>query len=409
MHKNLIIFLWMVFFFQPGFTQEKVNPAPEEFHSISSHDLLEYAAELSSEKYGGRLSGSPGYEMAARWVADKLETWGLKPVLADSGYFQWFPNAWTEVLSPGSVTLLPGKENPAVKGRSLQFPDEFYPGSNSASGTVSGEVVYAGFGITAPEFGYDDYAGMDVKGKIVLIESGIPYAKNDSTLKSWEPYSYHRYKFARARELGAVGLLYTGLTANPNTSFLEGFVYAHISEGVAETLMEGSGRSFSSLKQSILETMKPSSLETGREVSITAETRHFPETASCNVVAMIEGSDPMLRDEAVIVGAHLDGVGHPGMLFPGALDNASGCADVLGAARALALSGVKPARTLIFVFFGGEECGLYGSRASVEDPWWPREKVRFMLNLDMVGNGKGFFLQGGLSMPQYLCSFSAGQ
>ena len=154
--------------------------------------------------------------------------------------------------------------------------------------------------------------------------------------------------------------------------------------------------------------MKPGSFSLRRKVTIKASTHHFPHNNSCNVAGIIEGSDPVLKHEAVIVGAHLDAIGHPGMLFPGALDNASGCADLLGAARALASLEVKPRRSVVFIFFGGEECGLYGSTAYTENPLWPPEKVHLMLNLDMVGNGTGFFLQGGLSSPELLRHFTNG-
>ena len=106
------------------------------------------------------------------------------------------------------------------------------------------------------------------------------------------------------------------------------------------------------------------------------------------------------------MGAHLDAVGSPGCLFPGALDNASGSVDILEAAKALAASGVKPARTVIFIFFGGEECGLYGSTKCVESPVWPKEKVVCLINLDMVGNGTGFHLASGKSFPELLKHFA---
>ncbi|MFZ5428788.1 MAG: M28 family peptidase [Bacteroidota bacterium] len=395
---KISIFILLLTAFNGLHAQQSGSVDLKAFHGISSHDLLDYAAELSSDQYGGRLSGSPGYTAAAQWVAGRLKEWGVKPAAGSSGYFQHFPNAWTEVLNPGSVLIFPAKEkggNPIA----LKFPDEYYPGSNSGSGTAEGEVVYAGFGITAPELGYDDYAGMDVRGKIVMIESGVPYTQNDKGLAQWEPYSYHRYKFQRARELGAAGLLYVGLTANPNTSYLEGFVYAHIAEDIAEELFRDSGKTFAGMKPEIVKAMKPSSLSLKRRVAITATTRHYPEALSCNVVGIIEGTDPLLKEEAIIIGGHLDGVGSPGMVFPGALDNASGVADILGAARALAMSEVKPLRTVIFIFFGGEECGLYGASKFVEDPLWPKEKTVFMMNLDMVGNGTGFHLSGGLSHP----------
>ena len=113
-----------------------------------------------------------------------------------------------------------------------------------------------------------------------------------------------------------------------------------------------------------------------------------------------------MKNEAIVLGAHLDAVGSPGCLFPGALDNGSGSCDILAAAEALASSGIKPARTIIFIFFGGEECGLFGSKKYVESPIWPKEKVVFMINLDMVGNGTGLFLANGKSHPAILNYFS---
>lgn len=403
MHSKYLIPLFLCLFFFRAYSQDQEKAILSTFHSISSHDLLNYAAELSSEKYKGRLSGSPGYAAAASWVADQLKQAGVKPGLADGSFFQWFPNAYSDVLTPGSVTLLAGKDNPE---KEYKFPDDYFPGSNSASGTVSGEVVYVGFGISAPELNYDDYRNIDVKGKIVLMETGVPYNVNDTTLQKWEPYSYHRYKFQRARELGAAGLLYVSKIANPNTSYLEGFVYAHIGEPVAEELFAETDQKYSETRAAIVKNIQPNSFLLNKKVKISASTRYFPDSRSCNVVGMTEGSDPILKNEAIIIGGHLDAVGSPGCLFPGALDNASGSADILAAAKALASSEVKPSRTVIFVFFGGEECGLYGSKKYMESPVWPKEKVICMINLDMVGNGTGFHLGNGKSFPEISAHFT---
>jgi hypothetical protein len=400
-----ITLIFTLFFFR-GITQENKSFDLKSYHLISSHELLDIASELSSEKYKGRLSGSPGYLDAAKWIAARLEKWGLKPGAGESGYFQWFPNSYTEVLNPGRVVLLKENGPNKVKRKRLGFPYDFFPGSNSASGRISGEVVYAGFGISAPELNYDDYGNTDVKDKIVLIEPGVPYVANDSNLLAWEPYSYHNYKFRHAREMGAKGLLYAGLTANPSVTWMDGFVYAHISEGIAEELFLGTGQKYAARKTLISGNMRPSSFPLGKRVVIRASTRHFPASVSCNVVGIIEGNDPVLKKEAILVGAHLDAVGSPGMVFPGALDNASGCADLLAAAQALARSEMKPARTVIFIFFGGEECGLIGSRHYVANPLWSAEKVQYMINLDMVGNGTGFHLSGGLSHPGIYSYFS---
>lgn len=403
MKPKYLLLILLCFLFLKTYPQEAQNAILKTFHSISSHDLLNDAAELSSAKYGGRLSGSPGYLAAAQWVANQLKQSGIKPAMIDGTYLQYFPNAYSDVLNHGSVTLLAGINN---QHKDYKFPDDYFPGSNSASGTVSGEIVYVGFGISAPELGYDDYKNIDVKGKILLMETGLPYNGNDSTLLKWEKYSYHRYKFQRAKELGAVGLLYISKIANPNTSYLEGFVYAHTSESVAEELFDGTGRKYSETNAAIKKNIQPNSFAINKKVQISASTKHFPDSRSCNVVGIIEGADSILKSEAIILGAHLDAVGSPGCLFPGALDNASGSVNILAAAKALAASGVKPARTILFIFFGGEECGLYGSTKSVESPLWTKEKVICMINLDMVGNGTGFRISNGKSFPDLLSPFA---
>jgi hypothetical protein len=400
--KKPLLLLLVITFHIAGLTQE-VNPDKllPSFHSISSHEILEFAEELSDEKYKGRLSGTPEYLEAARWCAQKFEKWGILP--ANNGsYFQNFPNAYSEVFSTGSFsyTLNGGKK---IK---YTFPEDYFPGSNSASGTVSGELVYVGFGITAPELGYDDYENVNVKGKIVILESGTPYTKNDSTLAKWTPYAYHRYKFRNAVKHGAAGLLYVGKIANPNTVHLENFIYVHIDEKVAEQLFSDSGKNYNEVKKSLSE-MKPVSfaLNPNQVVSISAETKHFPDAESCNVVGMIEGVDPVLKNEVIIIGGHLDGQGSLGEVFPSALDNASGVADILGAAKALAQSEVRPKRSVLFILFGGEECGLYGSTQYVQNPLFPIEKTVMMINLDMVGNGTGFFVSNGKSYPELFGHF----
>lgn len=403
LRKSLLLILLLI-----GIGNLKAQETDSEkilksFHFISSHDLLKIADELSSEKYKGRLSGSPEYMDAAKWCAGQFEEWGLKP--ANNGsWFQYFSNAYSEVFSKGNVILT----NPDGEKTTLQFPDDFMPGSNSASGTISGEMVYVGFGITAPELGYDNYKNLDVNGKILIMETGIPYTKNDSVQKSWTPYSYHRYKFKNAVEHGAKGLLYVGTIANPNTSYMENFVYAHISDKVTEQIFASSGKDYKEVKKQLSNFQSSSFvLNSKQTVSISAETKHYPDSKSCNVVALVEGSDPVLKNEVIIAGAHLDGQGYLGELFPSALDNASGVADIMAAAKALAQSEVKPKRSVLFILIGGEECGLYGSKFYADNPIFPIDKTVFMINLDMVGNGMGFYVSSGKSYPEIYVHFTA--
>ena len=144
--KILLIFVWCLSVLH-AYPQDQEKAKLTSFHSISSHDLLSYVTELSSPHYQGRLSGSPGYHAAANWIANQLKEAGIKPGAENNDYFQFFPNAYSEVFSPGSLTLLAGKDNAK---KEYKFPDDYFPGSNSASGTISSEVVYVGYGITAP-------------------------------------------------------------------------------------------------------------------------------------------------------------------------------------------------------------------------------------------------------------------
>ncbi|HRX10168.1 MAG TPA: M28 family peptidase [Draconibacterium sp.] len=381
----------------------KTESIEKTFHSISSNELLEFAKELSSDKYKGRLSGSPEYFEAAKWCAAKFAEWGVKPAFNGS-YFQEFRNEYSEVLSLGEV-VYSGKN----MQKTLSFPDDYLPGSNSASGKVSGQLVYVGYGITAPELGYDDYKNVDVKGKIIILESGIPYSKNDTTLAKWTPYAYHRYKFRNAVKHGAAGMIYASLIANPNTVNLDNFVYAHVSNNVVEQIFLDAGKDYNAVKTDLQQMKNPSfAFPEEQKISISAETKYFPNAVACNVVGLIEGSDLELKDEIIIIGGHLDGQGSMGnVVFPGALDNASGVSDILGAAKALATSEIKPKRSVLFILFGGEECGLYGSEFYVKNPLFPIEKTKLMINLDMVGNGTGFYLANGKSYPELYNHFES--
>lgn len=371
----------------------------ETFHSISSHDILDYAKILSSEKFKGRLSGSPEYMESARWVASKFDEWNIKPMGDDGTYFQYFDNPYTEIFSSGSVTYAYENDRNKIE-KNYRFPEEYFPGQNSGSGAVESNLVYVGYGITAPELGYDDYAGVDVKGKIIVMESGLPVSRNHENIEKWVPYDYHQYKFKNAVDHGAIGWLYINKLANPNTSYYENIVYAHIGEEVAYDIFNASGKNYKEVKENINQSLTPNSFALKGKAKITAKTKRFEDSKAANVIGFIEGVDPELKDEVVIVGAHLDGVGSPGKLLPGALDNASGVVNIMAAAKALAQSEIKPKRAIMFILFGGEECGLLGSTYYVNHPKVKKEHVICMINLDMVGNGTGLALWGGESFPE---------
>ena len=304
---------------------------------------------MSAEKYEGRLSGSPEYLEAAKWCASKFEEWGVKP--ANNGsYFQYFPNEYSDVLSLGEVVYTKGNEQ-----RKLKFPEDYLPGSNSDSGTLEAELVYVGYGITAPELGYDDYKNVDVKGKIIILETGTPYTKNDPTLGKWTPYAYHRYKFRNAIKHGAAGMIYASKIANPNTVHLDNFIYAHVEPKIVEQILAGAGKDYGQIREQLKNMEAPSFvLNPDQKVKITAETKYFPDAQACNVVGMIEGSDPVLKNEVIIIGGHLDGQGIMGdVVFPSALDKCFRSFGYTGRSQSFCRIGSKAKAFGIVYFTGG--------------------------------------------------------
>lgn len=376
-------------------------------HSISSHTLFNYVRELASEKYAGRLGGTEGFNRAAHWAAELFKKWGLKPVGDRGTYFQEFPIAYTLVF-PGSEVVMHIPYKGATLKKYYHYFDEFIPGSTSASGEVTAEVVYVGYGVTAPELGYDDYQGVDVKGKIVLMEREVPVSpdKDRDLFLKWRPYSFHQYKLENAVAHGAKGMLYNyGPIANPNNSYREGFIYSHVGPVVVEDIFAGTGRSHKDVVAKIKKELKPQSFATGKIFTIKNKTEHHPEGKCYNVLALLEGSDPVLKNEIIIIGAHLDHLGYCYTLIPGANDNASGVAVTLGVAEALAKSPVKLKRSILFILFGSEEQGVVGSDYYCQHPVFPLEKTAAFINMDGVGCGDKLSALAAKNYPEFWAFF----
>jgi len=373
----------------------------ETMHSISSHTLYGYVKELCKEKYGGRLTGTKGFNLAAEWIISHFKKWGIKPAGDNDSYLQAFKNPYTLIL-PGDEAYLHipiGNKHEILKFYRLE--KDFIPGSTSDTGEVTAEVVYVGYGITAPELGYDDYKGVDVKGKIVLMEREVPISpdKEPEEFKKWRPYSFHQYKVRNAWKHGAAGMLYNYHITNPNCVYIKGFVLTYIGKTILEDLFTGAKISHKEAVARIKKRRKPCSFNLGKVMTIKNFTEHHPEGVAYNVLGMIEGSDPVLKNEVVVVSAHLDHVGKNPLLVPGANDNASGVAVVLGVAEALAKSPVKPKRTVVFALFGAEEQGVKGSEFFIKHPTLNGKKIVACFNSDGVGRGNKILAIAGKNYP----------
>jgi aminopeptidase YwaD len=379
---------------------------PFEIPSLtSSIDVLKsHARFLASEKLTGRGIDTPGIRLARDYIAGEFARLGLQPGGDNGSYLQSFEVATgVRVEQPTSLTL--GNE------AALTLNQDWTPLGFSASKKVEAQVVFAGYGITAKDYGYDDYAGIDAKGKIVIVLRYEPPPKHaNSPFRRYPNYSVHaalRTKANNARDHGAVGMILVDLhhqddakrelISTTNSLWRGGtsLVAAQAGSAPIEKWLEGHGVSLTELRDKIDHEEKSASMEvpagkTTLEVNL-EEIRQPTE----NVVAVLRGSDPHLKNESVVIGAHYDhiGFGHygtrnsstEGQVHPGADDNASGTAVLMELARRLSASDIKPSRTIVFAAFSAEELGLFGSRHYVNHPAVPLSSIKAMINLDMVG------------------------
>ncbi len=358
--------------------------------SIQPLEVYAYCKTLSSEKFAGRLTGHEGYTAAAKWAAAKFKEWGLRPLSRESGYLQPYPSPYV-IIQKAEMTLLfedkgAKDKEAAVKEVKLEPEKEFLPLLYSDSGDRTAEIVFAGWGISAPDLGYDDYAGQDVAGKFILCFRGTP----DRDDRRFEPHDQHRARMMTAKEKGACGLIYIydEIVSNPNGDWIEGFLPAEITAKVADTLLEKKGVTAAELRKDLTSYKKPLSFPLQTKARFKVEAEPHPEGIGYNVVGYVEGSDAKLRQECLVVGGHFDHNGrHMGLLFPGADDNASGSAAVMEIAQAFSKLTKKPKRSVVFALFGGEEMGLQGSAHFVDHIPGTFTRVDTMFNFDMVGEG----------------------
>jgi len=354
------------------------------FNSIQGLDAYGYVKTLASPEFAGRLTGHEGYTAAAKWAAGKFKQWGLLPISQKEGFLQPYPSPYTVVKKAEMTLFVPDDKN----GMKLEPNKDFLPLFFTDSGQAEAELVFAGWGISAPDLGYDDYAGLDVKGKFILCFRGQP----DPTDRRFQVHDEHRTRMKTAKDKGALGLIYIypEPISNPNGDWLQGFMPVMLSEKIADLIFKEKNLTSADLKKDLPAYKKPLSFPLRSKVKYAVEAQHFPNGIGYNIAGYVPGSDPKLRKECIVVGGHFDHNGlHMGFLFPGADDNASGSATVMEIAEAYAKLARKPKRSVVFVLFGGEEMGLQGSTYFADHVPPAFEKVDGMFNFDMTGEGDG--------------------
>ncbi|HSD62156.1 MAG TPA: M20/M25/M40 family metallo-hydrolase [Ignavibacteriaceae bacterium] len=370
---------------------------------ITKEELLKNVKILSSAEFQGRLSGSEGYDKAAQFAAEKFFELGLKPA-GDEKYFQYFNVEYNQIDTPAVFKTI-FRADTLNYGIGRDFVLRGFTGSNS----FTLPVVFCGYGISRPDLNYDDFAGIDVKDKIVMVFKSNPSWKiND---KEWDN-NYPREKSLVAKNHGAKGILFVSLPNDKEPQPLIGselhgegeqpidFPQLHISLDVANKLLRETGYTISNCQKMIDESKEPLSLNLAAKAIIEVHARYEKNARTMNVVGMIEGCDPEYKNQFVIVGAHLDHVGtQAGLLFPGANDNASGSVGVLEIAESFTRNGIKPKRSVIFVLFSSEEQGLNGAKHFVESWKQDYKNITAMLNLDCIGYGDSIQVGNGKSAP----------
>ncbi len=359
--------------------------------NITSAKLYDYVVQLSDTALQGRLAGSAGMEKANQIVEGYFSEWGLMPA-GTNGYRQTYPHPFAEVHPDCDMEIFfpvqGTNKKTAWLSKSYPWADGWFAGNYSGTGDITGDVVYCGFGVTAPELNYDDYKGVDVKGKIVLIEGETPNrSQHPDSVAMWYKHTLHQTKYQNAIDHGAIGMLYKWVPG-PNALYDPEFVYCHITDSVMNDLFTGTGKTYAETVKGIYQSFKPASFDTGKRARIKMTTTYHPDGKGNNLLAVIPGSDPELAGEYVIISAHLDHLGMIPYHIAGANDNNASSAALLGVAEALAKSNVKPKRSILFMSVDGEEAGLTGSTYYTQNPVVPQDKVVAVLNLEQVGGGE---------------------
>jgi len=366
--------------------------------------LAKHVRFLASDQLTGRGVDTPGIKLARDYIAREFASYGLRPGGDNGTYFQSFEVATGVTVKQPTALALGGDTL-------LTLNEQWTPLGSSASGSVAADLVFAGYGITAKDYGYDDYAGIDVKGKIVLVLRYEPPPKDDkSPFRKYPNYSNHaalRTKVNNAREHSVAGLILVDLHQSgegrkeliSTRSSLwrggEGLVAAQVRRGVIEAWLETKGLSLTAAKEKIDREERPASMVlAGARIALQVTLEEVRQRTE-NVVAILPGADSSLKDQNIVIGAHYDhlGFGHfgtldsrtEGQIHHGADDNGSGTAALMRLAETLARSASRPARSIVFAAFSGEELGLVGSRHYVNQPSFPLASTIAMLNLDMVG------------------------
>jgi len=366
---------------------------------IKLQTIRDVTTKLSAPEFEGRGTGQSGADKAAQYLAGRFAKLGLKPAGENGTYLQQIKFKTTQILAETSVK---------VGDTTLQHGTDYVilPPYSSDVVDVTGDLVFAGFGVVAPDLNRDDLAGLDLKGKVVIVLSGQPEGV-DAT--AWKRVTSPQVRAANIFGRGAVAMIAAnaGTSAQPFATIANYLSRRRVSlasqptlpfrfppvliasDAAMEKVFAGSEMTYAQTWEKA-KTGAIISRELGKKATLALRFKR-EETTSSNVAGVLEGSDPKLKEEAVIFTAHYDayGIESDGRIFPGAADNALGVGTITSIAEAFSKAFPKPAsrprRSIIFLAVTGEEYGLFGAEHWVAHPTWPLDKIAADINFDGIG------------------------
>ncbi len=382
--------------------------------AITANDIMQHTRVMSGDEYEGRGPGTKGEELTVKYLTEQFQRIGLKPGNPDGTYVQKVPLVGFTGVPTASFTA-------GGKQLNLTFPQDYVAVSRRfvpESKVENSDMVFVGYGVVAPEYGWDDYKGLDVRGKTIVMlinDPQVPSAGDPATLddkmfkgKAMTYYGRWTYKYEIASQKGAAAAVIIHETGpagypyevvsgswsrenfdiqTPDKNMGRVAVESWITTDRAKELFTASGQDFDALKKAALsKDFKPVALNAKANMTVKNTIR---EIDSNNVIAKLEGSDPTLKNEYVIYTAHWDHLGRDPKLsgdqiFNGALDNASGTAALLEIAEAFTKLATPPKRSILFLAVTAEEKGLLGAKYYAENPLYPLNKTLANINMDGV-------------------------
>ena len=388
--KNYLILFFIPLFFYFTNTPSEKNP------KITAGEIIEHIKYLSSDELAGRFPGTKGDSLAEAYIVKELKSYGVKPA-GENGYKQ--PFSFTSEIKLGEINKL------LLNGSTAKAGEDFVPVYLSSNSSASGNVVFVGYGINAPELNYNDYSGIDLKGKIALFFLYSPGYNNPHD-NPFGKYEVLRTKCNAAKEQGAIGIIVVKGPESGEDVLIKlrmfgageniGIPVINVKRDLIEPVFTASGRNMQELQKEIDSLRTPKSFElNGSAIEFTTD-MIYVQANTANIIGVLESNDPQLKNEVIIIGAHMDHLGdgmkygslyekHEPEIHNGADDNASGTAGVLELAEYFASKKKDLKRSILFIFFSGEEAGTIGSLYFTKSDMFKRYNFTSMINLDMIG------------------------